>query len=36
VPQLLALAVLFGSAQQALTAFADKSAGDLLASKDPT
>lgn len=34
VPQLLALAVLFGSAQQALTAFADKSAGDLLASKN--
>lgn len=33
VAQLLALAVLFGSAQQALTAFADKSAGDLLASK---
>jgi hypothetical protein len=36
VPQLLALAVLFGSAQQALTAFADKSAGDLLATKDAT
>ena len=36
VAELLALAVIFGSAQQALTAFADKSAGDLLASKDPT
>lgn len=32
--QLLALAVVFGSAQQAITAFADKSAGDLLAPKD--
>lgn len=32
--QLLALAVIFGSAQQAVTAFADKSAGDLLAPKD--
>ena len=35
LPQLLALAVLFGSAQQAITAFADRSAGALLAGKDP-
>ncbi|WP_051640302.1 hypothetical protein [Cellulomonas sp. URHE0023] len=34
--QLLALAVVFGSAQQAITTFADKSAGDLMATKDPT
>ncbi|KQY21223.1 hypothetical protein ASD16_18045 [Cellulomonas sp. Root485] len=36
LPQLLALAVIFGSAQQALTVFADKSAGDLLATKSAT
>jgi len=34
--QLLALAVVFGSAQQAITTFADKSAGDLMATKDAT
>lgn len=34
VSQLLALAVVFGSAQQAITTFADKSAGDLMATKD--
>ncbi|WP_426594997.1 hypothetical protein ACPPVS_05350 [Cellulomonas sp. McL0617] len=34
--QLLALAVVFGSAQQAITTFADKSAGALLESKDAT
>jgi len=34
--QLLALAVVFGSAQQAITTFADKSAGDIMATKDPT
>ena len=34
--QLLALAVVFGSAQQAITTFADKSAGELMATKDAT
>ena len=36
LPQLLALAVLFGSAQQAITTFADRSAGELLATKETT